>query len=520
MLAAAVAAHSPSPPTLISRQERRSAINSAGRDAVQTFGPAPNVAKTAALAQALTQSSGKPATLILPGGANFVVFGTVSNDIGRGGQACSIADDDTISVGTLDNSDPSNNAIGWGPNTGLVYGAGLTAARYVLAFNDPANSHNFSVAANSIDGSNNITPGTPLQVASQSCNTPLVSNFLRLTDTTFALGYTLQDNSAWVVLGSVDPGTLDITLGTPIQLDTAEYEASLNLAFVSAGKLLAAWSSSSGYNIAVITYSALTATLEAPFVGGPGSSYPWLVLLSATLFIIWNGASGDTYVGQVSGNAVSLDTSPAATSALPGQNAQAFGLSATQWAVSGLTFNGGDGSAPQIGMITEELTVTYSAQSVLPIPPYLNLGTPTDFVIMAAPVGGKVLFADQNFAIFAQDETGLVSPAIQHQYLSNYWVYGLSATKGLATLESGITGNSARVINMPSTVCSAGPIGLSPSAVTRGNPATISLSGSVAGFSGLTAGTQYYVNGDGTRVTANTGHPIGVALDATHMLAV
>ena len=60
-----------------------------------------------------------------------------------------------------------------------------------------------------------------------------------------------------------------------------------------------------------------------------------------------------------------------------------------------------------------------------------------------------------------------------------------------------------------------GPIGFVASAVTSGDPATVTLQGVATGFTGLTPGAYYYENGDGTLTTANTGHVAGYALTSS-----
>ena len=111
---------------------------------------------------------------------------------------------------------------------------------------------------------------------------------------------------------------------------------------------------------------------------------------------------------------------------------------------------------------------------------------------------------------------GVLSGRITHQE-SGYWHCTIDSTRAMALLWQTDLTLGVRVIGAVANI-GPGPIGCTASAVTNGNPATIVTSGSCAGFTGLTAGVQYYYNGDGTVTSANTGHPAGVAIDSATLL--
>jgi hypothetical protein len=63
-----------------------------------------------------------------------------------------------------------------------------------------------------------------------------------------------------------------------------------------------------------------------------------------------------------------------------------------------------------------------------------------------------------------------------------------------------------------------GPIGFTAAAASEGAKVTIQQNGVASGLSGLSPGSSYYYNGDGTLITANTGKKAGTALTTSTLL--
>lgn len=131
--------------------------------------------------------------------------------------------------------------------------------------------------------------------------------------------------------------------------------------------------------------------------------------------------------------------------------------------------------------------------------------------------GGTLMVVDGASAVYEVSSSGARSPNVIHPDLWDYGLSPIDSTHALAWFLDFNMNFKGRVITLEAINASP-PIGCSASAVTSGNPATITLSGACAGFTGLTPGAQYYANGDGTLTTANIGHPMGVAKDTATLL--
>ena len=86
----------------------------------------------------------------------------------------------------------------------------------------------------------------------------------------------------------------------------------------------------------------------------------------------------------------------------------------------------------------------------------------------------------------------------------------------MALLIDGANNFIARVITFEPI--NSTPIGFASSACTATQSCTVTLNGIANGFSGLTAGAHYYIDGDGTLTPGNTGYSAGVALTSSTLL--
>jgi hypothetical protein len=121
-------------------------------------------------------------------------------------------------------------------------------------------------------------------------------------------------------------------------------------------------------------------------------------------------------------------------------------------------------------------------------------------------------------AIYEGDNSGIYTQSqIQHQNLSGYWLYTLTDGTALAVLSdlNGVV--YARVITA-NPIAPSSPVGFISSSYNQGDMATVQTGGVCPGFSGLSPGSKYYCNGDGTVTAANTGQLAGVAKDATNLV--
>lgn len=484
------------------------AINGSGQ-AVQTWGAAPQIAGTATL----SGMGVSPAALVLDA-SHFVAFQGAS-----GAQAGSIDGSLNISMGAADTSPGSVSAVAWGANVGLPVAAALTGSLYVVPYND-SGSGNATIAAFSVGGSNAITPGTPVQITTQAFGAGGLAGYtgffvIALSSSHFALLYSLADASAWVLVGSVS-GT-DITLGDPVELTTQVTASQGNAVLgvlISSSEFLAAYcdaANSAQLSAVVVSVSGTICSLNSVAVDAVNTSEgpSDLALLSPSLGVASFYENGLLEIFSVSGTTVTLanvEVSPQSPTYLKGLDATHFLLAPT---VGSSTDNG-----PLVGTMSgsslSSLVLAYIGPGNRGTPYPLTVGS-----VSATPVGWCV--SDDDFAIAFIGSDASVSPKIEHQFLTGYWLYTLGSNS-LAVLTDRSGAAYARVVRTE-TPQASGPVGFVASAVTEGDDATVNISGIIGGFTGLTPGAQYFVSGDGTVTTANTGHLAGVALDPTTLLA-
>lgn len=491
-------------------------VNSSGH-AVQTWGPAPSVSSNTVLFSGAPNTNyGTPATNsgwgVTPlGSGNFIMFGGP----GQGAAPLSVSGNSitlgTVSTNSLLEAIKTQDGLGSIPTV-----AALSSTAFVAAYPDPI-STNINVVVGTISGGV-VTIGTAVQV---DATTSIHISIIALTSTSFTLAYQrTSDGSAQAVVGTVSGTT--ITLGALQQLAATPGNDEIMGAFkISTTSVLYSYTNAAALAaFCVGTISGTTLTLHTETSTAALSPNQATALLSSTLFVATsnnNGTFGQVIAGAISGTSVTLGSvvNFTYTAVAP------VNLDATNFIIA-------CGNAP-IAPITGSVSgtaVTLGSVAVLPkasssqinttgnVPFQVNLGVSEALAVLSPTV---VIFNDNQSFIY-QITSGALSGAVAHQVLG-YWLYPINSTSALALLWNLDLSLSLRVVNSAANT-SLGPIGCSASAVTSGNPATIVLSGSCAGFTGLTPGAQYYANGDGSLTTANIGHPMGVATSTTQLTVI
>jgi hypothetical protein len=472
---------------------------------VQTWGPAPNVADITALfdSAALVPSNYPVATLIL-GAGQFVSF-----DISVGAQAGSIASG-VVSVGSFDSSVPSANVTAFGLNNAFINGAKLTSSSFVLAYNDP-DSGNLTVAVGTIDGSNNISYGTPVEVVAQAASSISVAP---LGATTFALGYVGADNTVNLAIGLVSGSSVSFPDGSSTQLTSNG--SALLIVDLSATLVAAVYNDANNSGLATANTVSISGTTPSPGAADTASadtdSPSAIAALGGTSFVF---ATAKLYAASETAGTTTVGTGYV-NSRLIGSPAALAGLSSTTFVSSYKGFG-------VFSVDADTLAISLSSSYQFPPTnlPYLLNGSILSYGAIAAISSSLFILNDVNFSIYEGDTSGNVAQ-VQHQSLTGYWLYKLDSGHALATLLD-INGVAhARVIGIEPI--NNGPIGFSASAVSEGDQCTVTLAGgTVSGMTdqagdALTPGATYYHNGDGSIVTANTGKKAGVALTTSELL--
>jgi hypothetical protein len=485
-------------------------VNSSGH-AVQTWGPAPQIAGTATLFGGAASLSNVAA---LPLGASSFVAANSPAGLQAGSISAGV-----VSVGAYA-TDAISAAIAantYGANDGNFQAAGLTSSSFVAAYNDSGTGH-LNVVIGGINGSNAISYGTPEQVVAEPGSFGYYTAIVKLSPTTFVLTYTDGDGAVFAVAGTVS-GT-SITLGTPLQL-TSNGSGSVIVPAGSSGVLVAYQDANNSNLLTVVAASVSVRTLTAGTpraISGDTNVPGTLTSLTPTLAVLWSIGS-NLYAIGISGTSVTVGTPVATTTGA--QGSALYPLSSTVAVGWYQTDNF------TVSVSGTNLTLT---QSAFNFPPGdiggigNSTGSYARFYGTAAVglSGGLAIVCDTNFSIFETTADAVLSQPVNHQFLTGYWLYTLGSTTALATLLD-INGVAyARVIT--ANPINGGPIGFSNSAVTSGNSVTVTLpNGTATGLTdqagdALTPGTTYYHNGDGSIVTANTGHKAGMAQTTSTLL--
>ena len=513
-------------------------VNSSGH-AVQTWGPAPNVADTATLFTGQVPFFGGPLALALSA-SQFVAFqGNGGPIFGPGAVAFSLSGE-TISVGTPSVSGGLQNAQS---------AAALDSSHLVYAYLDAGNLY---VQAGLIS-ENTISLGSAVEASADGGS--FISNNLRvgfaiLSSTKFVLAYSDSAAQNWYVVGTVSGTT--ITLGTPSDTGLPS-GVNINLIPIamSASEVILAWVDNdsnlvtaavgavSGTSISLGTPVTITGAYASASTPGPASSPAGVygIKLDTTHFCLtYNIASGaDIYqgfaaVGSISDTSITFGSQvqvapwwaspPPIVVALSANELVFYGGSSTPtvYSLSGtalsLVLAGVAISVPNSAPIPSSNNVAFNAN-----PANLYGGTNISPLFPPLAIAGSSAFIweDGLWNIYGETTAGIISPPVAHPGINNYAFLPISDSQVLALLVDGAANLLARVINFE-PINASPPIGFAASAITSGNSGAITISGVASGFSGLTPGDAYYHNGDGSIVTANTGHKAGVALTSSTLL--
>lgn len=474
----------------------------ASGQAVQTWGPAPNIAGI--VYPFPTFANGDTPSILMMGSGAFVSFWT-SN-----GAVASTISGTTITLGSVNN----NAILAAVPRTndGPLYrplAASLSTSLFVVGYSDGSQ---VNVAAVSLSGTT-MTVGTPVQVSSQTFLNVLVNSIKMLDATHFVFAYTLADNSINAVIGSVSGTT--ITLGTPVQI-TASGGASQPLVALalSASKVVFLYFDSNIFVVAG-SISGTTLTLGSALQTDVllSQMYPIGCEIDATHFVVGGNSDNSQaalQAGSVSGTTITLGTAVLVSPPLNQvNNPYVQNLGGGNFVVFPVSSD-----APLLGTVSG---TTISFGTALPLADQPTVGGETVVYSGVAVFSStSFMFSDILGSVYQQLGAKLSSP-LRHQVLSpGYWLYPIDSSRALATLRPWDGKFAARVVSAAANV--GAPIGFVASSVSSGDPATVTFSGVASGFSGLTPGTFYYNNGNGTLTASNTGNPAGTALSSSTIL--
>ncbi|HXA85756.1 MAG TPA: hypothetical protein VNZ47_11805 [Candidatus Dormibacteraeota bacterium] len=485
-------------------------VNAAGAG-VQAWGPAPSLSNTVTLINSPTapgQVSSGPLCIKLDANDFVVFFPFLAATTPQGVAVSASISGSVITAGTP-NTDASFLTI--------IDAAALSATSFIYSYTSGAD---IKIRVGTISGGV-ISLGTAVTITGGYPSAASQSSFAILSATTFVLAYNIGSQS-WAVAGTISGST--ITLGTAVGTGTLP-AAQVGLTPIALSSSLVAFgtqdSTAIGLYAATVSGNTMTFGSKTDMGTTVGSTNFTMAKLSATSFIVgWLNITNNTYQTDAAVATVSGTTITAGTQAVIGPigalpyfavlSATAF-ASVQGWTQPTICTVSGTTITATFG---KPIAGTFTGSGSLPPQQYFNVtyGMPP----IAAVDATHFVWEDAEWNVFEEDTSGNISPPIIHPGVWSYGLFPIDGSRALAVLWMFDATVQARVINIY-TINASGPIGVTAAGATNGNPVTLQNAGAITGLSGLTAGSQYYSNGDGTLTTTNTGHPVGTALSATAM---
>lgn len=487
------------------------ALDTSG-NAVQTWGPAPNFAGTVTALAAPAAGGGgtNPPLIIQLSSTSYVVIATTNAGGGSfGGAVVLTVSGTTITVGT-----PNTDASFAG---GAVLGAAkLGSSTFVYLY--PDFSNNLIARVGSVSAGV-ITIGTAqtVQASPYSQSAQFASNIVGLSATSFIITYLVSNQAKWVV-GTVSGTT--ISLGTASAGSLPSGNIGLTAIALSASLVALAYvDGSNNINVTAASVSGTTLTAGsnvALSTGDVASSDINVAAISSSLFVItWASNTVPTsyqayaVVGSVSGTTTTLGAATAVALS------QGFTPLIAVLSASELCFFSPPYQQPSYASLSgTTLSVTRGAHQPLV---QGNSQTFTFFSPGLVGVGSSsFLWCDGQNGLYEGTTAGAVSPPVTNLGLLFLALAPIDGSHALCVVADWDNSIKARVVTFEPI--NSGPIGFAAAAISNGNSGAITFAGNVSGFSGLTTGSYYHVNGDGTLTTTDTGQPGGYALSSSSLL--
>ena len=507
-------------------------IDSSG-NIVQTFAAAPSIANTVTVFPSQSTLTGWAPSTISLSDTTLIAFssanaGGANGTPGLGAKVLSISGT-TITVGSANATGGLTNAVAAAP---------LDSTHFIYAYQD--SSSNLYLQVGSISGTT-ITLGTAVEVAASSMvqQGSIGIGLTRLSSSAFIFAY-LTSSQVYFVSGTVSGTT--ITLGTP-----EDTNLGANVAFAVPGAsatapVLIYVDSSQQVNATVGSISAgvITPGTPATITGSKvatGNVINGAFLDTSHFVVVWgsvatDGTAGTTQaaIGSISGTSITFGTQvtilPFWYESVPANNPINFPsvyigvLSSTAFTVyAGQT-------TPTIASVSgTTITPTIGGPIQVPFSPGSNNfnssnANPSGTTLLFPPLivmgTSSMMWLDGLWNLYEETSAGVISQPIAHPGIQVYGFAAISSTQTLALLIDGANNFTARVITFEPI--NSTPIGFASSACTATQSCTVTLNGIANGFSGLTAGAHYYIDGDGTLTPGNTGYSAGVALTSSTLL--
>ena len=396
----------------------------------------------------------------------------------------------------------------------------LNSTTFVVSYQDSTNTAKQTVVVGTISGTT-ITAGTPVNfsasVNSVLATTGIPAIIVPVSSTQFVIGISDSTNANKITIFSATVATTVPTFGSGVVVGTTTNRGFF-ISALDATHFVVNYSDSANTNLQTTICGLLTGTTVtfpsaavAQAAGGSsaGQSITSTALSSSAFVIGWSSASGAfVAAGTVSGTTVTMGAN-AQLGAATGAFWQGYGnfygglLSLDATHIIATTTTGGVSQLWAASIATT--TVTFGTPATIAAASQIVAMT-SSFVI-----GAGSLLSEASISGTAVTSASRVAPA----YIS--YVTPLSSTAVLA-VEGGTLGSFAYIVTPTAFVASYGILGIAQTSAAAGARATVAVDGIASGFTGLTVGTQYYANGDGSLTSTSTGWLLGTAISATQIL--
>lgn len=468
-------------------------------------------------APATTAASNKMVAVMLSSTLGVAVFTDSTNSSSMRAVALSISGT-TVTAGTPVQLSASTTA-------GFVVIA-LNSTTFVVSYQDSTNTAKQTVVVGTISGTT-VTAGTPVSfsasVNSVLATTGIPAIIVPVSSTQFVIGISDSTNANKITIFSATVATTVPTFGSGVVIGTTTNRGFF-ISALDSTHFVVNYSDSANSNLQSTICGLLTGTVVTfpsaavtPQGGGGGSSAGIAISstpLSSSAFVIaWSSPSGAfVSAGTVSGTTITLG----AINQLVGTTATIFkGFGNSYGSILSL-------DSTHIAAITStsaaiQLWVASISGTTVTLGSGAALAASSAQIV--APSSSSVVTGALNTTPFSEASvsgtTATVSPQIT--LLLATYIAPISSTAVLG-VGGGTTGSFAYIITPTSFVANYGVLGIAQSSAAAGANAAVATDGIASGFSGLTPGTPYYANGDGSLTANNTGWLLGTAIAPTQLL--
>jgi len=413
--------------------------------------------------------------------------------------------------------------------------------RFIVAYRNQTGTYGACVLG-TVSGTT-ITFGAQVIFSSEATTNRQIS-FAPNSSGKFAISYRKANNTAGIKIGTIS-GT-SITFGTEVLVSSATtYFHNCAFDLVDNNKLVAMYTSSNSTYIKVGTVSGTSVSFGSAILVGPsGWSIGLVKAVGTSKFIIL--ADANLKIGTVSGSTLSLGTNVTFPWEITNDVAMAVNpIDLTSFIV---TYKGKNvsnnlrngtivagtisGTSITLGNYIEffaenstgarDHAIEFSPHSSGKFAYMYSEDAFNDAVVNTGSVSGTTITLDTITEIHTESDHNAVGIAFMS---GGKFVYVTKIGNASNFTASGNPLGSAHVGQMQatgaSTLNSLSYVGLSSAAYTDGQTASIILKGGVSeNQSGLTAGSRYYIQGDGTLGTSEATPSVeaGLAVNATTLL--